>query len=173
MFQMMTVLWNAWTAISLQDVKTEDGLYQRGLLIIHTLQWMWLGCVFQTWGVKLFAKCDKKILIQVLCLRMRNRMSLFFWRQHQISDVWVWWQNSFGMKFNSLLIQLCRFQLSSKESWSLVLSSSPTRAFIALYQNNRTALNWQYAQINFIFFRNNKQFYLLYLKYPLPFFEEW
>ena len=30
------------------------------------------------------------------------------------SEVWVWWQNSFGMKFNSLLIQLCRFYPSSK-----------------------------------------------------------
>ena len=30
------------------------------------------------------------------------------------SEVWVWWQNSFEMKFNSLLIQLCRFYPSSK-----------------------------------------------------------
>ena len=129
MFQMMTVLWNAWTAISLQDVKTEDGLYQRGLLIIHTLHWMWLGCVFQTWGVKLFAKCDKKILIPVMCLRMRIRMSLFFWRQPQISEVWVWWQNSFGMKFNSLLIQLSRAfnRVQRKvEDWCYLASHPPS-----------------------------------------------
>ena len=61
------------------------------------------------------------------------------------SEVGVWWRNSFGMKFNSLLIQLCRFQPSSKESWSLVLSPTPSKP-PSLHCIRTKALNWQYTQ---------------------------
>ena len=52
----------------------------------------------------------KKNLLQILSKHFIQHQMMIF----NSSEVWVWWQNSFGMKFNSLLIQLCRFYPSSK-----------------------------------------------------------
>ena len=58
----------------------------------------------------IFISSSKKNLLQILSKHFIQHQMMIF----NSSEVWVWWQNSFGMKFNSLLIQLCRFHPSSK-----------------------------------------------------------